>query len=402
MNGNQITAYSTQEVQARERMAELFTGFVECVDRTKKTATTYLINLKQFAAWLNYTGQNVLQLQRGDIIQYRDWLQSEHDAIKLDADSPTGWSYRTNDKGQPLKVICKPSTVAQYMRVVKQLYKWLNDNHIYANIADGVNVPKVDSTHHKKDALTTGNVVTIEQSIQETAAERTQEAAQALKDAAGRMQRSDEQGKRLYAMFLLAVNAGLRTIEISRASIGDLETIGGQTWLYIHGKGHSEADQKKPLAAEVAAAIYEYIESRTDNPTEKSPLFVSTGNRSGGKSIAATTIGAMLKKAMKAAGINNKRITAHSLRHTAGTNVMEITRNNIFDAQMYMRHADPKTTEIYTHTNTEKRDAELAQNLYNHYHGKEVADSRERIEQIINGMSAEKLEQLAMIAKAIA
>lgn len=402
MNGNQITTYSAQEVQAWERMTELFTGFIECVDRSKKTTTTYLINLKQFAAWLNYTGKFVLQLQREDIIFYREWLQNEHDAIKLDANNPTGWSYRTDDKGQPLRVTCKPSTVVQYMRVVKQLYKWLNDKHIYANIADGVNVPKINNDRHKKDALTAGNVVTIEQSIQKRAAERTQIIAQTYKDTTGRMQRSDEQGKRLYAMFLLAVNAGLRTIEISRAYIGDLETIDGQTWLYIHGKGHSEADQKKPLAAEVAAAVYKYIESRTDSPTEKSPLFVSTGNRSGGKSIAPTTIGVMLKKAMKAAGIDNKRITAHSLRHTAGTNVMEITGNNIFDTQMYMRHADPKTTEIYTHTNTEKKDAELAQNLYDHYHGKETTDSRERIEQIINSMSAEKLEQLAMIAKAIA
>ena len=58
------------------------------------------------------------------------------------------------------------------------------------------------------------------------------------------MKRSTEQGKRLYAMYLLAVNAGLRTIEISRANIKDLETKGGKTWLYIWGKGHSEADQK--------------------------------------------------------------------------------------------------------------------------------------------------------------
>ena len=138
-------------------------------------------------------------------------------------------------------------------------------------------------------------MLTIENSIAERATERTEAAAGAIKDKTGRVQRSTEQGKRLYAMYLLAVNAGLRTIEISRANIKDLETKGGRTWLYIWGKGHSEADQKKPIAPEVKAAIDDYIQSRTDNPNGNSPLFVSTGNRSKGKRIASTTISTMLK-----------------------------------------------------------------------------------------------------------
>ncbi len=50
---------------------------------------------------------------------------------------------------------------------------------------------------------------------------------------------------------------------------------------------------------------------------------------------------------MQAAGFDSERLTAHSLRHTAGQNVMELTGNNIYDTQMYMRHSSPKTTEIY-------------------------------------------------------
>ena len=73
--------------------------------------------------------------------------------------------------------------------------------------------------------------------------------------------RETEQGKRLFAMYLLTVTAGLRTIEISRANVKDLETKNGQTWLYIHGKGHTEADTKKAIAPEVAAALQEYLEA---------------------------------------------------------------------------------------------------------------------------------------------
>ena len=45
-------------------------------------------------------------------------------------------------------------------------------------------------------------------------------------------------------MYLLAVNAGLRTVELSRANVKDLEVKAGSAYLYIWGKGHSEADQK--------------------------------------------------------------------------------------------------------------------------------------------------------------
>ena len=239
--------------------------------------------------------------------------------------------------------------------------------------------------------------MSIENSIAENAQAKERAAADAAKDRAGRIRRSTEQGKRLYAMYLLAVNAGLRTIEISRANIKDLETKSGQTWLYIWGKGHTEPDQKKPIAPEVAAAVKDYLQSRTDKPTGASPLFVSTGNRSGGKRIAATTISTMLKRAMQEAGFDSERLTAHSLRHTAGTAVQELT-GNLYQTQQYMRHSNPATTEIYLHNDTEKQETTIAQQLYNLYHGTGSGDTITKVEQLIKRMNPQQLEQLASIA----
>ena len=227
------------------------------------------------------------------------------------------------------------------------------------------------------------------------------QAEAAAKDTAGRIQRSTEQGKRLYAMYLLSVNAGLRTIEISRANEKDLETKGGQTWLYIWGKGRTEPDQKKPIAPEVAAAIRDYLESRTDRPTTASPLFVSTGNRSGGKRIATTTISTMLKRAMQEAGFNSERLTAHSLRHTAGTAVQELT-GDIYTTQKYMRHSNPATTEIYLHNDTEKNEIGIAQRLYNLFHGKDNESPKEKLAQVIDRLNPAQIEKLAGIAAAMA
>lgn len=395
-----MTVYTRQEItQAQDFNPALFGEFVTWIDRGEKTTRSYLTNLKQFMAWLKYAA--IRNPERQDILSYRQWLAQEHDAIRLDPRSSRGWAYRTDGAGNPLRMKCAANTVAQYLRIVCQFFRWTAANGLYPDIAANIHAPKLRNDTHRKEALTVAEVQEIEASITERAAQRTQEAQEAAKDTAGRMQRSTEQGKRLYAMYLLAVNAGLRTVEISRANVKDLETKSGQTVLYVWGKGHSEADQRKPLAPEVAAAIRDYLSSRTDKPTGASPLFVSTGNRSGGQRIAPTTISKMLKGAMQEAGFDSPRLTAHSLRHTAGTAVMELT-GNLYTAQQYMRHSNPATTEIYLHTETERQDATTAQQLYNLYHGTDTGDTRSKLEQIISRMTPAQLDQLTGIAAAMA
>lgn len=361
-----MQALTMQQSITQELNPDLFLSFVEWLDRCQKTSRSYLTNLKQFAAWLHYEG--ISRPTREDIIHYRQWLCTEHEGIKLD--SVTGWTYRTDSTGRPVKITCRPNTVNQYLRSVKQFFAWTAANGIYPDIAANVHGPKIRHDTHRKDALTAAEVLAIETSIEAQAAAQEQAAADAYKDKAGKMQRSTEQGKRLYAMYVLTVNAGLRTIEISRANVEDLVIKGGQAWLMIWGKGHSEPDQKKAIAPQVAQAIKDYLQARTDRPTGTSPLFVATGNRSGGKRLDPCTISKMLKQAMRAAGFDSTTITAHSLRHSTGTSIMQLTGNNIFEAQKYMRHTDPKTTEIYIHEGEqeETRAAALAQALYNLYH----------------------------------
>ena len=387
-------------VPAADLQPALFDDFIAFVDRTEKTARTYITNLKQFAAWLKYAA--ISRPARRDILSYRDYLAAEHDAIQLDPGSAQGWTYRMNGSGKRYTIKCKPNTVKQYLQSVRQFFSWTAANGFYPNIAANIHAPKVRQDIHRKDALTAADVLTIEKDIEAAAAARTEAAAGAAKDTAGRISRATEQGKRLFAMYTLAVNAGLRTIEISRADIKDIEVKGGKAVLYIWGKGHTEADAKKPLAPEVYDAIKDYLDSRTDRPTANSPLFVSTGNRSGGKRIAPTTISTMLKKAMQHAGFDSERITAHTLRHTTGTNVQEIT-GNLYTTQKYMRHMNPATTEIYLHNDTEKQETETAQRLYDFYHGTTAEDSgKSKLENLLQSMSAAQLEQLTNIAAAMA
>ena len=382
---------------AHDITTALFNDFVSFIDRSEKTTRTYLTNLRQFMAWLKYAA--IPRPQRQDIITYRQWLTTEHEAISFAPDNAAGYTFRTDANGNPVKVICKPTTIKGYLQAVKAFFSWTAANNLYPNIAANIHAPKI-TENHKKDSLTAAEVLTIENSIADKAAEKTAAAADAAKDTANKIQRSTEQGKRLYAMYLLAVNAGLRTIEISRANIKDLETKNGRTWLYIWGKGHSEADQRKPIAPEVKAAIDDYLTSRTDAKNGNSPLFVSTGNRSHGKRIATTTISTMLKTAMVEAGFNSERLTAHSLRHSTAQNVMQLTGNNIYMAQQYLRHSSPKTTEIYLENDNAAQDETIANQLYSLYHGG-TSNSRDKLQAIISAMNPQQIEQLATIASAM-
>lgn len=397
----QLTTYRSPAAltPAADLTGALFNDFVAWIDRSEKTTRTYLVNLRQFMAWLCYT--DTRRPVRQDIILYREYLTKEHDAIIFDPLTPQKWRYRTDRAGNRQQITCKPNTVKQYLQSVRQFFAWTAANNLYPNIAANIHAPKITESH-KKDSLTAQEVLTIERSIEATAATRTAAAGEAAKDKAGRVQRSTEQGKRLYAMYLLAVNAGLRTVELSRANVKDLETKGGKTWLYVWGKGHNEPDAKKPIAPEVKAALDDYLQSRADKPTGSAPLFVSTGNRSRGQRIAPTTISTMLKQAMQQAGFDSERLTAHSLRHTTGQNVMSITGDNIYKTQMYMRHSSPKTTEIYLENDSTAQDEAIAQQLYNRYHGiTESAGSRDQLESIIAVMTPDQIEQLATVAKAI-
>ena len=376
----------------------LFAAFIAHIDRSEKTAQTYTKNLRQFCAWLHYCG--IEAPTRENIIAYRDFLQAEHEAVIFD--HITGWRYKTDSSGSPLAVSCKPNTVAQYLRTVCAFFKWTAQAGLYPNIAAGIHGPKIrHDTPHRKRALTPADVLRIECSIEATAAAQQEAAREAKKDTAGRIQRSTAQGKRLKALYLMAVCCGLRTVELSRANIRDVETVDGQAFIYIWGKGHSEPDTRKPMAPEVKAALDEYLNIRTDNPTGSSPLFVSTGNRSGGQRIAPTTISTMLKRAMQAAGYDSERITAHSLRHTAGTSVMELT-GDLFATQKYMRHSKPETTEIYLHNQTEGREAEIAQQLYNLYHGGQAGQLRPiALEDLIATFTPAQIEAIRAATAAI-
>ena len=334
--------------------ASLFDRFIDYTDRKDSTTKGYCTCIRQFIKWLDLKG--IQRPQREDIKEYRDYLTTSGLA--------TG-------------------TQAQYLRAVKHFFKWTQAENLYPNVADNIHGAKVRHDVHKKDALQREDVAKIANTID----------------------RSSEAGKRLYAMYLLCVICGLRTIEIHRADVGDLKTVGGTTYLYLQGKGHDDKDAPVLLIKEVYEAITDYLDSRSAAVTPKSPLFTSTSNRPGHDKngnptnrIATTTISTMLKSLLVNAGYNSDRLTAHSLRHTSGTGAHK-AGIDLYGVQHLMRHADPSTSEIYIHDDDHKAAEEKGRTgIYNYYFkGEELHPVIPELEAELMTMTAE--QQRALLAQ---
>lgn len=337
-----------QGTQAPAFNATLFERFIDYTDRKDTTIKGYVTCIRQFARWM--TDNGVTQPRREDIKAYRDHL--------------TGSGLATG-------------TQSQYLRSVKHFFKWTAAEGLYPNVADNIHGAEVKRDIHRKDAFEVADVLSIADTID----------------------RSTEQGKRFYAMFLLNFVNGLRVIEIHRANVGDIKTIKGEQYLYIQGKGHDEKDTPKYLEPNVYQAIQEYLESRSAKALPKSPLFTSTSNRSKGGRIATTTISTMFKECFVKAGYDSDRLTAHSGRHTAAETALYNGGANLFETQQLMGHKDPATTEIYV-TKKNQLDVEKKYRtaIYNAYFkGTELTQIIPELEAEIMTMTAE--EQAALLAQ---
>ena len=142
---------------------------------------------------------------------------------------------------------------------MRLFFKWTAQAGIYPNIADHIKGAKLDSSH-KKDYLTAAQV----------------------QDILGGLDRTPARGKRDYCIIALMVTGGLRDIEVSRANIEDLKTLGDSTVLYLQGKGRDERTDYIKVVPEVEKPLREYLKTRPE-AKGRQPLFSSLSNNSKGQ-----------------------------------------------------------------------------------------------------------------------
>lgn len=292
----------TQELILQDNRAVVAGGLNNWLDRffmfidvKAKSADTYKKATKQF---MRYLAENsITEPTRETVISWREYLREEH----------------------------KPTTIQLYLTAIKLFFSWLEQEGLYKNIANKVKGVKIQKGH-KKDSLTSNQSKEVLSDIDTTTAK----------------------GKRDYAIVALLLTTGLRTIEIVRADVADLRTVGDSTALFILGKGRDEKSEYVKVAPQVEKALREYLKTR-DIKDESEPLFTSTSNENKGGRLTTRTISKIAKTSLVNAGLNSDRLTAHSFRHTAGTlalmNGAELTQ-----VQQLLRHTNINTTMIYLHS----------------------------------------------------
>ena len=117
--------------------------------------------------------------------------------------------------------------------------------------------------------------------------------------------------------------------------------------LWVQGKGRDSKDDFVILIDETLRPLREYLSTR-GNLAETDPLFASISDRNNGEGLTTKSVRRIIKSILRVVNLNDKRLSAHSLRHTAIS--LSIKGGaSLEKAQAMARHTDPKTTMTYFH-----------------------------------------------------
>lgn len=291
---NDLEVMRANELQVVNLNKDVFSRWINYLDATTKTIETYTRAIRQFLQFLQ--DHNISQPKREDILFYKEELSRNK----------------------------KASTVNAYLMAVKQFFKWADLEGLYPDISKNIKSKKIEEGF-KKDYLTTAQVKKLLNSID----------------------RSSIGGLRDYAILILMITTGLRTIEIVRANVEDLRNVADFKALYIQGKGKTEKTAYIKITPPVEEAIGAYLKAR-GSVDSKQPLFTSNSNRDHNSRLTTRSISRIAKTHLNEAQLISDRLTAHSLRHTTAT-LNLLAGASVEETQQLLRHSNINTTLIYSH-----------------------------------------------------
>ena len=293
--------------RTRATVDDVVALFTASQDRKPTTRDLYARTVSAFFAWVETSGRTIDALTVADIIAYKESLQREGKTAL---------------------------TVASYINSIRRFYTWAEANKIYPNIAADVHAPKRQQEFKKRPL-----------SVKKVGELLRYEATTNARD---------------FAIINLMARTGLRCVEVVRANIGDIVYMGEDNArvLLVQGKGRDDKDDFVKLTDAAYLPILEYLNTERKGEPATAPLFTSTSNHTGKaekhehdtdfdpRRLSTRAVSSIAKKGLKAVGLDDRAFTAHSLRHTVGTNILR-AGGSLEQAQMTLRHANPATTEIY-------------------------------------------------------
>ena len=276
---------------------DIIQRWLDSLDVLEDTKETYKAHLIDFIKWINTNG--IQRATKGDILKYKQELINRY----------------------------SNSTVCLKISSLKSFYRFLNEQELANDITKNIKGAKI-SKGFKRDIFTLEQIQEIMKSIDRTTLV----------------------GARDYAMVNLFLRTGLRSCEVNRANIEDIRNKDGEIVLYVQGKGRTDKDEFVVITPYMLNILNEYLNMREQKQhiTDTSPLFISLSDRNFGERLSLFSIRWLVKNILREAGINSKRLTTHSTRHTAIT-LSLLSGADLLEVKEMARHTSVDTTLLYAH-----------------------------------------------------
>ncbi|MBR4427625.1 MAG: tyrosine recombinase [Spirochaetales bacterium] len=258
---------------------------------------------REVACFLNYVEEKTLELETVSTSDLKQYLIC-----------------RSEDEGRNDDSL-SPKTMARVITVLKAFFSYLQDSGIRKDDPTEL-LPKNREPKRLPETMDYNAVQRILESIDTTS----------------------DVGFRDRTMFELIYSCGLRVSECANLRLNRYYSI--EKKLVVLGKGNKE--RMIPVGDVAASYLSTYIESVRPRLLggQKSPyMFISQEKRV----ITRAEIWYRLKKYSDIAGVKSK---VHTLRHSFATHLLQ-NGADLRSVQELLGHSDIRTTEIYTHVNTD-------------------------------------------------
>jgi integrase/recombinase XerD len=276
---------------------QLMDEFLANQDIREASRKKYRENLQVFIGWLTRNCEDIKNPKRSEVIRYKQSLIDSKKAV---------------------------TTIDAYMVPVRQFFKYLEEEKIYDDIAAGIHSPK-RYVGYRKSYLSAEQVNRFLASINRTTVT----------------------GKRDYAIINLMCNTGMRCVEVSRMDLIDVKPSKDGFIIELQGKGHINKDRYIHIPECLMFPIHNYLIERSDlNGKNNPPMFINHSYCSNGTRFTQLSISKIIKRYLRAIDIDSKKLTAHSLRHTAAINAIKAGAK-ITDVQSMLGHRYSSSTDIY-------------------------------------------------------
>lgn len=150
--------------------------------------------------------------------------------------------------------------------------------------------------------------------------------------------------ERDYAIITLFLNCGMRLSELVSIDYNDIKADGS---LVITGKGNKERNVYLNTACLVA--INNYLKVRPTDGVRDRALFLSARNQR----ISPKTVQHIVYSNLEKAGLGDRGLSVHKLRHTAATLMYQHGDVDLLLLKEILGHENLGTTEIYTHISSD-------------------------------------------------